>query len=159
MIVGFSILTIVTVQTYDYAPPIAARFVDDAGRTLFTRDDVERGQEVFFKYGLMEHGTLWGHGAYLGPDYTAEYLHRLAEISRDVLAMARQGKAYAALDPELARGIDATIRAEAKKNHYDPATDTLRFSASKWRRSRPSSRSGATISAVKPPPPVCHRVT
>jgi nitric oxide reductase subunit B len=28
---------------------------------------------VFLKHGLMEHGTLWGHGAYLGPDYTAEH--------------------------------------------------------------------------------------
>ena len=40
---------------------------DDAGATLFTRENVEPGQEVFLKYGLMEHGTLWGHGAYLGP--------------------------------------------------------------------------------------------
>ena len=39
------------------------------------------GQEVFLKYGLMEHGTLWGHGAYLGPDYSAEYLHRASCIN------------------------------------------------------------------------------
>jgi nitric oxide reductase subunit B len=62
MAVGFTILSIVTVQTYDNAPPIPARIVDEAGRTLFTRADVLRGQEVFFKYALMEHGTLWGHG-------------------------------------------------------------------------------------------------
>lgn len=130
MIVGFTILSIVTVETYDNAPPIAARVVDDTGRTIFTRDDVLRGQEVFLKYGLMEHGTLWGHGAYLGPDYTAEYLHRLAEISRDTLAMDRHGKPYAALDVGLARDIDEVVRTETKENRYEPATETLRFSPS-----------------------------
>ncbi len=50
----------------------------------------------------MEHGTLWGHGAYLGPDYTAEYLHRLAEIARDTEAMAKYGKSFAELSPDQA---------------------------------------------------------
>src|SRR5262245_8089893 len=89
MIAGFTILSIVTVKTYDNAPPIPGRVVDDAGGTIFTREDVLRGQEVFFKYGLMEHGSLWGHGAYLGPDYSAEYLHRTAEIAREGLARQR----------------------------------------------------------------------
>ncbi len=129
-IVGFSILSIVTVETYNNAPPIPARVVDDAGQTLFSGDDVLSGQEVFLKYALMEHGTLWGHGAYLGPDYTAEYLHRLAEISRDTLAMAQHGTSYAALDAEQARDIAAAVRAAAKVNRYDAASDTLRFSPS-----------------------------
>ena len=66
---------------------------------LFTGAEIERGQEVFLKHALMEHGTLWGHGAYLGPDYTAEYLHREVGIARDLLATARFGKPFAALSP------------------------------------------------------------
>jgi len=108
MVFGFSLLTLVTVLTYTNAPPIPERVTDGAGATLFTREDVEHGQEVFLKHGLMEHGTLWGHGAYLGPDYSAEYLHRLAEIARDSLARERHGLPYA--------------------NRYDPGTGTLRFS-------------------------------
>ncbi len=80
MIAGFSVLSFVTVLTYTNAPPIPARVTDEAGTTLFDRQVILHGQDVFLKYGLMEHGTLWGHGAYLGPDYSAEYLHRLAEI-------------------------------------------------------------------------------
>jgi len=68
MAFGFSLLTVVTVLTYTNAPPIPGRVTDAAGSTLFTRENVEHGQEVFLKHGLMEHGTLWGHGAYLGPD-------------------------------------------------------------------------------------------
>src|SRR5512139_3416391 len=97
MVFGFSLLALVTVLTYTNAPPIPARVTDASGGTLFTREDVEHGQEVFLKYGLMEHGTLWGHGAYLGPDYSAEYLHRLAEIARDTLARDRHDKPVAEL--------------------------------------------------------------
>ncbi len=64
MIAGFSVLSAVTVLTYSNAPPIPARMTDAGGRTLFEGSTILRGQEVFLKYGLMEHGTLWGHGAY-----------------------------------------------------------------------------------------------
>ena len=80
MIAGFSVLSIITALTYTNAPPIPGRVVDATGATLFDKQAILRGQEVFLQYGLMEHGTLWGHGAYLGPDYSAEYLHRLGEI-------------------------------------------------------------------------------
>ncbi|HLK09776.1 MAG TPA: cbb3-type cytochrome c oxidase subunit I [Candidatus Binatia bacterium] len=128
MIAGFTILSIVTVETYGNAPPIPARVVDAAGTTLFTRADILHGQEVFLKYALMEHGTLWGHGAYLGPDYSAEYLHRLAEIARDTQAEARYGKSYAALAGGPAAEVAAQVRVELKANRYDPTSDSLRFS-------------------------------
>ena len=127
MIFGFSLLIWVTAKTYAGAPPIPARVVGDLGQTLFTGEEIKDGQEVFLKYGLMEHGTLWGHGAYLGPDYTAEYLHRLAEIGRDTLAQARYGKAFKALDEGQALEIGALVASQIKQNRYDPDTDTLRF--------------------------------
>ena len=129
MTFGFSLLTVMTVLTYTNAPPIPERVTDATGATLFTRENVEHGQEVFLKYGLMEHGTLWGHGAYLGPDYSAEYLHRLAEIARDTLARERHGRPYAELDPDAAAGLDPAVHRLLKENRYDPATGTLRFSA------------------------------
>jgi nitric oxide reductase subunit B len=127
MIFGFSLLTLVTVKTYQGAPPIPARVVDAAGQTLFTGEDIKGGQEVFFKYGLMEHGTLWGHGAYLGPDYTAEYLHRLAEIGRDTLAQERYGKTFQALSRGQALEIGETLKGILKQNRYDRGTDVLTF--------------------------------
>ena len=33
------------------------------------RADILAGQEVFLKYGLMDNGTVWRHGVYLGPDF------------------------------------------------------------------------------------------
>jgi len=111
MIAGFSVLSLITVLTYTNAPPVPGRVTDAAGATLLDRQSILHGQEVFLKYGLMEHGTLWGHGAYLGPDYSAEYLHRLAEICSEPGTLTAEG-----------------VAAELKKNRYDPATDTLVFS-------------------------------
>ena len=120
---------------------------DGRGRgDLFTRENVEHGQEVFLKYGLMEHGTLWGHGAYLGPDYSAEYLHRLAEITRDALARERHGRAYAELDPDAAAGLDAGVHRLLKANRYDPRPARCSSRRPRRRRGGPRRRSGPSTS-------------
>jgi nitric oxide reductase large subunit len=75
MAFGFTILIWRSVQTYSDAPPIPQRAVTASGETVFTHDDIVGGQRVFLKYGLMDNGTIWGHGAYLGPDLSADYLH------------------------------------------------------------------------------------
>ncbi|GEJ57810.1 nitric-oxide reductase large subunit [Anaeromyxobacter diazotrophicus] len=128
MIFGFSGLGVVTALTYRDAPPIPGRVVDPAGDLLFTGEEVEQGQEIFFKHGLMEHGTLWGHGAYLGPDYTAEYLHREVEIARDGVARSRYGQPFAALPADAQLLVSGATQAELKANRYDPATGALVFS-------------------------------
>ena len=128
MIIGFSLLSLVTVKTYAGAPPIPGRVVDETGQVLFTGEDIKAGQDVFFKYALMEHGTLWGHGAYLGPDYSAEYLHRLAEVGREALAKARYGRSWAELPPDVALGLGESLKRLLKLNRYQEAADTLVFS-------------------------------
>jgi nitric oxide reductase large subunit len=75
------------------------------------------GQGTFLRNGLMEYGSIFGHGAYLGPDFTADYLHRAAVLSIDF---------YAGLGSDKARA--ATI-ADCKTNRYDSAADTLTFTA------------------------------
>jgi nitric oxide reductase subunit B len=136
MAFGFAGLTLVTVLTYRNAPPIPSQVVDPSGKVLFTGEEIEAGQEVFLKHGLMEHGTLWGHGAYLGPDYTAEHLHREVGIARDTLAAERHGKAFADLAPAEREAVAEAVRAELKANRYDPGTGTLTFSAGEAAASR-----------------------
>jgi nitric oxide reductase subunit B len=127
LIAGFSVLSAITALTYSNAPPIPARVSDAGGGTLFDRGTILRGQEVFLKYGLMEHGTLWGHGAYLGPDYSAEYLHRLAEICNDQHARERFGRPFAGLPEEHSEVAASLTRRDLRVNRYDAATDTLVF--------------------------------
>src|SRR5947209_6947782 len=65
------------------APPIPTRVTDTSGRGLFTGRDILAGQEAFMRNGLMEYGSIFGHGAYLGPDFTADYLRKSATLVRD----------------------------------------------------------------------------
>ena len=64
-------------------PPVPARVVDQNGSVVFTGSDISAGQRVFLHNGLMEYGSAFGHGAYLGPDYTADYLRRSSNLVRD----------------------------------------------------------------------------
>jgi nitric oxide reductase subunit B len=114
---GFAVLGWLAYRTYMEEPPIPQRVVDPVGNVLFTGADVMSGQQVFLRNGLMEYGSVLGHGAYLGPDYTADYLRRAALIVRD---------SYGGADSDRARQQTA---ADFKENRYDPATGTLRYSA------------------------------
>jgi|UniRef100_A0A7V6A4S5 nitric oxide reductase subunit B len=128
LLVGFSILIYIAFKAYDDAPPIPERVVDTAGRTVFTGADILAGQQVFLKYGLMENGTIWGHGAYLGPDFSAEYLHTLALETHADQAQRLYGRNPA----ELQQGEGDAVRNAAqhllKGNRYEPRTRTLTLS-------------------------------
>ena len=71
VLIGFAILSWIAVKAYSEAPPVPEQVVSAAGETIFTGADIRAGQQVFLRYGLMENGTIWGHGAYLGPDFSA----------------------------------------------------------------------------------------
>src|ERR1017187_4940620 len=93
-------------NTYKNAPPIPVKVVDPSGQALFTGEDVLAGQSVFQKYGLMDYGSVFGHGAYRGPDFTDDYLHRSAWIQRDLKAKEEFKQAYAALPEKEKAQID-----------------------------------------------------
>lgn len=67
----------------------------------------------------MEHGTLWGHGAYLGSDYTAEYLHQEALIIMDYIAQQKMGKSFAEPSQEQQFGIKENVSFILKQNRFD----------------------------------------
>ncbi len=80
---GFFVLGLLAYRAYSGQPPIPERVVDPRGEVVFTGEDVRAGQGVFLKNGLMQYGSIFGHGAYLGPDFTADYLRRSALSVRE----------------------------------------------------------------------------
>ncbi len=82
LLFGFSVMIVGGVLMYRSRAPIPERVISPAGETLFTAADIQNGQDLFRKRGLMDYGTVLGHGAYLGPDYTAEALHWMTETMR-----------------------------------------------------------------------------
>ncbi len=110
---GFFILGLLAYRTYMAHPPVPMRVLDSRGHVLYTGRDIQKGQQVFLHNGLMEYGSAFGHGAYLGPDFTADYLRR----SADLVARSHGGA-----------GSDSAERrtiADLRTNRYDEQTKTL----------------------------------
>ena len=112
---GFFVLGLLAYRTYIAGPPIPTQVVSDADVTVFSGADVQEGQRIFLRTGLMQYGSIFGHGAYLGPDFTADYLRRAATHVRD--AYERAGE----------RSPAERVADEFKTNRYDPTTGVLRF--------------------------------
>ena len=111
-VVGFAILGYLAIRVYQDHAPVPGKVVYETGQTVFTGDEILQGQEAFLTYGLMQYGSVYGHGAYLGPDFTADYLHR-------------QAGADAASSTAAAADAEERVRSELQANRYDPETDTL----------------------------------
>jgi nitric oxide reductase subunit B len=129
MAAGFAVLILLTVTAYQNARPIPDKFVDPAGAVVFTADDVIAGQQVFLKHGLMDNGTIWGHGGYLGPDFSAQSLHILALDLADGIARARLRRGYTDLTLEEKAAVYGAVALDLKANRYDPASGTLALPA------------------------------
>ena len=125
LIAGFSTLIFMGHETTNQAPPIPERVVDSNGALLFTGSDILAGQAVFQKYGLMDVGSFFGHGAYNGPDFSADYLHREGEIALNQMSEKRFNKPYAQLEGGDKGNLESTLAKEFKVNRYDPQTKTL----------------------------------
>jgi len=125
--VCFAVLIWIASKSYKDAAPIPEKVVSPTGEVVFTGEDILAGQQVFLKYGLMENGTVWGHGAYLGPDFSAEYLHALATSAGEMLE-ARQPSSLFEQPAVMGREtVNAEIERLLKKNRYDERTKTLLF--------------------------------
>src|SRR5512139_481612 len=79
------------------APPYPGRVVGPDGAVLFTKSDILAGQDVFQRYGLMDHGSVWGHGSQRGMEFSAVTLHRIAIQVQDAASNAAYERPYQAL--------------------------------------------------------------
>jgi nitric oxide reductase subunit B len=122
LLFGFTVMIVGGFYMYKSRAPIPEAVLGPSGETLFTAADIQQGQELFRKRDLMNYGSVLGHGAYLGPDYTAEAIHTMTEAMR-----ASKAPDYASLSAREKAGIDAEVKAEMKANRYDPADGTIRF--------------------------------
>lgn len=162
-VLGFAVLILLTVKAYQNAPPVAGRAIDPSGAVVFTGDDVRRGQDVFLKHGLMDNGTIWGHGGYLGPDFGSAVLHDWALDLAQRTAQKRFSKNYAELAAGERAAVDGEVGSLLKINRYDANTDTLTLLPSGvdtfhneigvWKRyfENPTGNGGLPVKAVSDP--------
>ncbi|UAL10955.1 nitric-oxide reductase large subunit [Caulobacter segnis] len=124
----FSVLLFFGREIYHAAPPIPAAVQTTTGTTVYTREDIQRGQAVWQAMGGMQQGSIWGHGGYLAPDWSADWLHREAVAQLDARAKADGAATFAALDARRQAAEQAVLRVDMRRNTYDPATEVIRIS-------------------------------
>lgn len=125
MVVMFGILLLLGQQIYQQAPPIPEAVKSASGETLFTRADIETGQNVWQSIGGMEQGSIWGHGSYLAPDWSADWLHREAEA---LLALSSSQSLAGASAAQASAMHKAALQEEMRTNSYDPASGVISVS-------------------------------
>ncbi|MHC4105340.1 MAG: nitric-oxide reductase large subunit, partial [Planctomycetota bacterium] len=110
-------------------PPYPGKVVGPNGNILFQKSDILAGQDVYQRYGLMDHGAVWGHGSQRGSEFSATTLHIVAEVVGDNIARKEYSKSYAQLDGIHKEIVDVKTKNEVKTNRYDAAKDTLTLTA------------------------------
>ncbi len=126
--VSFGILGWMGGEIYRTMPPMPQSVVSDSGMTLYTLDDMQKGRQVWQTTGGHQQGSIWGHGAYVAPDWTADWLHRESVALLDVWSQAQYQLPYAELDAELQAGLQARLQGEMRRNSYDPDTGVITVS-------------------------------
>lgn len=113
LIFGFLVMGILAYRTYGDSMPQPKQVVSESGDVIYTAAEITNGQQIFLRRGLQQYGSVMGHGGYLGPDFTAEYL-RLS-----TLKVTEELRAAGVSDPEA-----ATVTM-MRTNRYDEATGVL----------------------------------
>jgi len=129
MAASFAVLGLMGREIHRQAPPIPAQVVDVSGRVLITRDDIQNGQLAWQSMGGQQVGSIWGHGGYVAPDWSADTLHREAVALLELWARRDHGLAYAQLSEEQQAALKPRLKRELRTNTYDPATGNIVVSA------------------------------
>lgn len=113
LVFGFFVMGVLAYRTYTHSMPLPQQVVSEDGEVIYTQEQITSGQNIFLSRGIQQYGSIVGHGAYLGPDYTAEYLRLSTEHIREQLE-AQGVQEPAAATSEMQR-----------TNRYDEETGTL----------------------------------
>jgi nitric oxide reductase subunit B len=125
VLVSFAVLGWTGLRIYQDAPPIPDRVVTTDGREVIASGEIGDGQNVWQSLGGMEMGSVWGHGSYVAPDWTADWLHREALFILDDWARTSHGKPYLELPEEQQASLRSRLSAEERENHYDTISHVL----------------------------------
>lgn len=123
--VSFGVLGWVGTRIYDEAPPVPKQVVTTDGKVVIDAGEIEAGQNVWQSLGGMQVGSVWGHGSYVAPDWTADWLHREAVFILNHWAKSEFSQDYDALGAEQQAQLSGRLAKMMRTNSYDPATGTV----------------------------------
>ncbi|MEZ5345521.1 MAG: nitric-oxide reductase large subunit [Pyrinomonadaceae bacterium] len=124
-VLSFGVLLWIGTEIFREAPPIPTQVVTTDGNVLISDGEISRGQNVWQALGGMQVGSIWGHGSYVAPDWTADYLHREALFILDHLANEEFGKNFESLSSKDQASVRQQMEDMLRKNNYDASTGKL----------------------------------
>jgi nitric oxide reductase subunit B len=119
LIISFSVLGWIGTRIYQEKPPIPDTVVTTTGNVLIAPGAIAAGQNVWQSMGGMEIGSIWGHGSYVAPDWTADWLHRELSFVLDKWAQQAFGKPYADIPFEEQAKLRGRLENLYHTNTYD----------------------------------------
>lgn len=125
IIVSFAVLGYYGREIYRKAPPVPEKVVTSEGEILFSGQDIKDGQNVWQSFGGQQLGSIWGHGAYVAPDWSADWLHRECLWLLDHWAKQLHGKRFAELPPGIQAELKVRLTQEMRTNTYDEKSDSI----------------------------------
>ncbi|MCL6605416.1 MAG: nitric-oxide reductase large subunit [Paenibacillus sp.] len=128
---SFSVLLYYGGRIYQEKPPIPNQIVMDSGEVIYTKSDIQEGQNIWKRMGGQEVGSVWGHGAYVAPDWTADGLHRELVFILDHWSEEKYGTVYEELTEEQQLGLKLQLKKEIRTNTYNKEKDEIVVSATR----------------------------
>ncbi len=125
LVASFSVLGGVGYHAIHNGPPTPTQVVTTDGRVVMDGEAIHLGQGVWQSIGGQEVGTVWGHGAYVAPDWSADYLHRESMFILDRWAQAEGAANYEGLGVERKAALQARLQETMRRNTYDAATGRI----------------------------------
>ncbi len=122
LVASFSVLLWSGSQISRNAAPMPERVIAEDGTLIYTRADIERGRQVWQSMGGMQLGSIWGHGAYVAPDWSADWLHREAVA---VMERWAGGVPFAGQSAETRASLQSRLQLMMRRNTFDAATGTI----------------------------------
>ena len=119
IVISFSVLGWIGTRIYQQAPPIPEKVVTNNGQTVFTKNDIQEGQNVWQAMGGMEVGSIWGHGSYVAPDWTADWLHREAMFVLNSWAQSKFHSDYSKISDDQRAELKSKLTALFRTNTFD----------------------------------------
>src|ERR1035437_4816581 len=126
-VASFSVLGWIGTRIYQAMPPIPDQVLSTDGTVVVGDGDIGRGQNVWQALGGMEVGSIWGHGSYVAPDWTADWLHRESTFVLDEWGNREFGKPFGQLSDEDQGKLRGRLERIYRHNGYDAATNTIRI--------------------------------
>ena len=132
VVLSFTVLIWVGTEVYQKQPPIPETvIVKESGEILYTKEDIQIGQNVWESIGGMEVGSIWGHGSYVAPDWTADWIHKEAVFMLEAWSQRDFQTNYEALDVEKKAALKARLIKDIKTNTFNKSDGSIVISESR----------------------------